>query len=160
MGSISCSHRTAGGPSTYNNLSSSEDYIPSLALLKRGNPELKEVELTIDDGPHINGHRPLLGLYKKTTYSPRSLWWAEKSRSIRNLIGKCLQAVLLVVPGIKVNRRLSLPSKCALPGSQTKTPRGLHGVFALYPWEVGFIANPAFERAQWLKPRTSVGLTL
>jgi len=29
-----------------------QTYIPSLALLKRGNPALKEVALTIDDGPH------------------------------------------------------------------------------------------------------------
>ncbi len=45
-----------GGNQTYN---------PALALLRRGNPELKEVSLTIDDGPHVKWAPKILNALKK-----------------------------------------------------------------------------------------------
>ncbi len=52
ISSVACSHRTPVKPPKSKSIVSNEAYIPSLALLRRGNQELKEVALTIDDGPH------------------------------------------------------------------------------------------------------------
>ena len=42
-----------------------ETYIPSLHILKRGNPNLREVALTIDDGPHVQWAPHILETLKK-----------------------------------------------------------------------------------------------